>query len=394
MRRMVDRLEPPTPTDVPGRARSCRSTGSPNRSCGGRSRRARVPTLARWVRGGTHQITGWECDLSSQTGASQAGILHGNNDNMPAFRWYDKDLGKVLTSNRPAGCGRSSSTASPTATACSSTAACHGRTCSPATATTRSSRSARSPTAQAQQAHDELRAVRPVRGQPPAGADRRRRRARDRSTGATPAALKIEPRLKRGGIYPVLRAATTTILRDLTLYTLMSDVYRGVPAAYADFVGYDEVAHHSGIFASTALDTLGRLDQQLGRLEHAIGEAPRPYHVVVLSDHGQTPGSDVPPALRRDARAGRCRRSSTNTTTSRCPQMVSEGWGNLNGALTEVVNDKDSRIGKLVGAARAQPHRRRRRGARARLRRRGQVALRPSRTIRPMSSCSRRATSG
>ena len=88
--------------------------------------------------------------------------------------------------------------------------------------------------------------------------------------------LKIEPRLKRGGIYPVLRAATTTILRDLTLYTLMSDVYRGVPAAYVDFVGYDEVAHHSGIFASTAMDTLGRLDQQLGRLEQAIGEAPRP----------------------------------------------------------------------------------------------------------------------
>ena len=30
--------------------------------------------------------------------------------------------------------------------------------------------------------------------------------------------------------------------------------------------------------------------------------------------------------------------------------MTSEGWGNLNGALTEVVNDKDSRIGKLVGS--------------------------------------------
>ena len=30
--------------------------------------------------------------------------------------------------------------------------------------------------------------------------------------------------------------------------------------------------------------------------------------------------------------------------------MVSEGWGNLNGALTEVVNDKSSRVGKLVGA--------------------------------------------
>ena len=30
------------------------------------------------------------------------------------------------------------------------------------------------------------------------------------------------------------------------------------------------------------------------------------------------------------------------------PEMSSEGWGNLNGALTEAVRDKDSRIGKLL----------------------------------------------
>ena len=147
----------------------------------------------------------------------------------------------------------------------------------------------------------------------------------------------------------MLRAATTTILRDLTLYTLMSDVYRGVPAAYADFVGYDEVAHHSGIFASTAMDTLGRLDQQLGRLEQAIGEAPRPYHVVVLSDHGQSQGATF---LQRYGVTLEQVVSSLidEHHDIEVPQMVSEGWGNLNGALTEVVNDKTSRIGKLVGA--------------------------------------------
>jgi hypothetical protein len=170
-------------------------------------------------------------------------------------------------------------------------------------------------------------------------ADRRRTRRR-----------RIEPRLPRTGIYPLLRAATTTILRDITLYTLMSDVYRGVPAAYADFVGYDEVAHHSGIAAATALDTLARLDDQLARLEFAIAEAPRPYHVVVLSDHGQTQGStflqrygltleDLVDQL-ADERAG-----------VTAPEMSPEGWGNLNGALTEAVRDEDSRIGKVLRAA-------------------------------------------
>src|SRR5690348_293034 len=34
-----------------------------------------MPTVQRWLASGSHQILGWECDLSSQTSASQAGIL-------------------------------------------------------------------------------------------------------------------------------------------------------------------------------------------------------------------------------------------------------------------------------------------------------------------------------
>ena len=41
----------------------------------------------------------WECDLSSQTGASQAGLLLGSNDDMPAFRWYEKESGRTMVSN-------------------------------------------------------------------------------------------------------------------------------------------------------------------------------------------------------------------------------------------------------------------------------------------------------
>ncbi len=46
-----------------------------------------APALARWVHGGTHKLRRWETDWSSQTGACQAGILQGSNDDMPAFRW-------------------------------------------------------------------------------------------------------------------------------------------------------------------------------------------------------------------------------------------------------------------------------------------------------------------
>ncbi len=71
----------------------------------------------------------------------------------------------------------------------------------------------------------------------------------------------------------------------------MADIVEGVSVSYATFVGYDEVAHHSGIREPDALAVLKRHDRQLARLERATAQAPRPYHLVVLSDHGQTQGA-------------------------------------------------------------------------------------------------------
>ena len=79
-------------------------------------------------------------------------------------------------------------------------------------------------------------------------------------------------------------------MRDVFTALLMADIVEGVPVSYATFVGYDEVAHHSGIREPDALAVLKRHDDQLARLERAIAQAPRPYHLVVLSDHGQTQG--------------------------------------------------------------------------------------------------------
>ena len=76
----------------------------------------------------------------------------------------------------------------------------------------------------------------------------------------------IEPLGHRGGVYPILRAATTVALAEITWAILVADIARGVPSAYVDLVGYDEVAHHSGIRAPDALDTLRRTDDQLERL--------------------------------------------------------------------------------------------------------------------------------
>ena len=63
-----------------------------------------TPNMARWLADGTHALREWETDLSSQTGASQAGILLGDNDNIPAFRWVDKASGRVVSCSNPGDC--------------------------------------------------------------------------------------------------------------------------------------------------------------------------------------------------------------------------------------------------------------------------------------------------
>ena len=52
------------------------------------------PTMARWMRRTATRLAEWEPDLSSQTGASQAGILLGSNEDIPAFRWVEKETGR------------------------------------------------------------------------------------------------------------------------------------------------------------------------------------------------------------------------------------------------------------------------------------------------------------
>jgi uncharacterized membrane protein YvlD (DUF360 family) len=59
------------------------------------------PTLARWLASGGHWLLGWETGWSSQTGASQCGILHGSTFDIPAFRWLEKESGASLVCNHP-----------------------------------------------------------------------------------------------------------------------------------------------------------------------------------------------------------------------------------------------------------------------------------------------------
>jgi len=101
----------------------------------------------------------------------------------------------------------------------------------------------------------------------------------------------VRPRGHRGGIYPLMRGALCVFVRELITSGVLTDMMRGRPAVYATFSSYDEVAHHSGLERADTLEALRKLDQQFAQIERACRYAPRPYEIVVLSDHGQTQGA-------------------------------------------------------------------------------------------------------
>ena len=101
----------------------------------------------------------------------------------------------------------------------------------------------------------------------------------------------VRPRGHRGGAYPFVRGTMCVLVRNAIVFGVLTDMMRGRPAVYATFSSYDEVAHHSGLERADTLEALRKLDQQFATIESARRYAPRPYEIVVLSDHGQTQGA-------------------------------------------------------------------------------------------------------
>jgi uncharacterized membrane protein YvlD (DUF360 family) len=312
--------------------------------------RGKVPTIARWLEQGSHRIVGWECDLSSQTAASQAGLLHGSNHDMPAFRWYEKDDDRLLVANHPKDAAELELRHSDGAGLLAVGGASRGNMfsgdaprCSATMSVIRDRQRSRSAEFFAYFA-DPYGLLRTLALLVADIASERRAARRQRRSGAA--------HVHRGAPYPLMRAAITVVMRDLNVATLMADIVEGVPVAYSTFVGYDEVAHHSGIREPDAYAVLEKLDAQLERLERAALQAPRPYHLVVLSDHGQTQGR--PFRQRHDETLEEVVRRLADPAAGAvaAPAVVDEAWGDL-GALLADAREDDSAAGRVLRRATA-----------------------------------------
>lgn len=250
-----------------------------------------MPTVESMI-GDTHTLREWETDLSSQTGASQAGILHGNNEDITAFRWIEKENNNQMMQ-------------------------CSGVTM----VTTLESRISDG---------DGLLVDN--------GASRSNlfsgdtdnviftfskimnlRKLYNRawfSVFSNPSNFariivlflsemilevisqlghwirNIRPRIHRGIAYIPVRGATNVFMREINTSTLVGDMMVGdVDVAYSTYLGYDEIAHHSGVRDKDSWYALKGMDKQIRRLIGTNKYIPRKYQFVIQSDHGQTNGA-------------------------------------------------------------------------------------------------------
>lgn len=254
-----------------------------------------MPTVARWLADEEgHRLTPWRTDWSSQTGASQLGILHGSNHDVPAFRWYEKETGDVMVSSRPASAlelQRRAVARTHDGGLLTLDGASRGNLFSGGadqlalvlSMAARFGKGRRSRAGYFAYFSDPANAVRTALSFVAEVC-----REIGQSTRAR--IRKDTPRIKRGGLYPFIRAFATVVERDVVVAAVIGDMFAGRTAVYADLVAYDEVAHHSGPNSRDADKVLARLDRSLALILKVTEHTPRAYRIVLLSDHGQSPG--------------------------------------------------------------------------------------------------------
>ena len=250
-----------------------------------------VPTMRRWVSSGDHVLREWTPQLPCTTPASQLGILHGTIDRVPAFRWYDRELGRLLVANRPADAAIIEERAS------------DGRGLladggvSVSNIFTGDAERAFLTMSRAKLGRSDVGKRRTFAGflTDPQGFMRAFVRTiaeivKERFQARRQVRRDLMPRVHRGWTFAVLRAATNVLGRDLNTAIITEEMRKGTRSIYVDYVDYDEIAHHAGIFRPESLAALDGLDRVLGTLERLAESGARRYHFVIVSDHGQSQG--------------------------------------------------------------------------------------------------------
>ena len=254
--------------------------------------RGHTPHLRRLLGRGGYRLMRWRCGLPSSTPAVQAGLMFGDNFDIPGFRWYEKDTGRSVVCKFPS--------------------AAHALQARVAAARPGILRNGSSYVSLLDGdatlslltlgSLGEGHFLENVKGvgflllfllSP----------LRVARVGVLSLWEYLRDLVKRvialfvPGYYespalipPLLKIIVNVIFRELQTFSAYLDIHRGTPAIFTNYYGYDEEAHHFGPDSPEAFRTLRGIDREIGRLARLARRAQRRrYDFYVMSDHGQTP---------------------------------------------------------------------------------------------------------
>ncbi len=307
-------------------------------------RAGRTPNLARWLGSGGMALDRWEPLLPTQTSASQAGVLHGNNDGIPGFRWWDKKTQRLMVSNHPKDAHEIMRRVSNGDGLLAKGGASIGNLLSgDATRSFLTAATLDDPAGEIRRSHVLdwffLSPYSYIRWTLLSIGEIIKELVQAR------AAPRSEPRGLRAFPYPLARAATNVLLRHLSTALVIEEMWRHTSPIYVDFVDYDEIAHHSGPDRVEARDSVAGLDKIIGIIERAAQDAPRPYRFVVLSDHGQSPGAMFAQRYRKPLEALVQELAGERVKVQGATAHV-EHWGRISPLLSEAsgINGMTQRV--------------------------------------------------
>jgi len=250
-----------------------------------------MPTVKKWLDENTHSLKEWETDLSSQTGASQAGILHGNNDNIVAYRWIEKENNnKLMVSGKLSHAPEIEKRISDG----------KGLLVNGISIANMFSGDSKLSALTSSKVGGILRIYNKTLHSVFLDAYNFPRIfvlflwdiLVELKSQLVHDLRNIQPRLRRTIVYAAIRGGANVVLREATTEILTGEIFTGeIDTAYATYMGYDEIAHHSGVQDNDVWGALKQIDLQFKRISSAIDMSDREYKIVILSDHGQTNGA-------------------------------------------------------------------------------------------------------
>jgi hypothetical protein len=249
-----------------------------------------LPTVQRFI-GQGHRLQRWRCGVPSSTPAVQAGLMYGDNWDIPAFRWYEKDtrlaphckspffaarIKARIAAGRPGiltGGSSYTNLLDGDARLALFTLSSMGR----------------------QRFFEHMRGLgwaflfalipwRIIRIIGLVAWELGRDIART-------IGLWVRGRFRQRLtlVQPVLQVLTNVVFGEIQTFGVLLDVYRGIPAVYVNFYGYDEVAHHDGPLGGEALRALHRIDGYIRQIDRIRRTYWPETDLYICSDHGMTP---------------------------------------------------------------------------------------------------------